>query len=226
MNRKKRMILIVLGGLLLLPAYFFWSNQNSKEMTFRQQLLKAFYPAFMWVTKLTGVNARFITHGPIVAPVSFDSLKAMQINGQSFDWSSLRGKKVLIVNTASDCGYTAQYAELQQLYERYGNQLIVLGFPSNEFKEQESGSAESISHFCQRNYGVTFPVMQKSSVSPGAQQHPVYQWLTKASANGWNDQAPSWNFSKYLIDQEGRLILYADPSVSPLDSRLLQLITD
>ena len=195
-------------------------------MTIRQQLLKTIYPVLMWFTRAGGVNARLVTHAPVSPPVSFETLRAVLSNGQSLDWETLQGKKVLIVNTASDCGYTAQYADLQQLQERYPDKLIVLGFPSNDFNQQEKGTDTAIHQFCQRNYGVTFPLMQKSSVLPGAQQHPVYQWLTKAAQNGWNDLSPSWNFSKYLIDEEGRLLLYADPSVSPLDSRLLQLIAD
>lgn len=221
---------ILLGGLLLLIVlpivYFFWVNQNSKDMTIRQQLLKAFYPALMWMTRVSGVNARFITHAPQKATIPFSSLSARLLNGQEFDWSTLQGKKVLLVNTASDCGYTAQYAELQALYERYKDRLMILAFPSNEFKEQEKGEATAIGQLCQVNYGVRFPVLQKTNVLPGIQQDPIYQWLTKATQNGWNDQVPSWNFSKYLVDEEGRLILYADPSVSPMDERLQQIIAD
>jgi glutathione peroxidase len=221
---------VLMGSLLALIAisilYFFWINQNSKDMTLRQQLLKAFYPALMWMTRASGVNARFITQSPQAAPVPFSSLSARLLNGQEFDWSSLQGKKVLIVNTASDCGYTAQYAELQALYERYQDRLVILAFPSNEFKEQEKGDAAAINNLCQVNYGVQFPVLQKTSVLPGEQQHPVYQWLTKAAQNGWNDQVPSWNFAKYLVDEKGQLLLYADPSVSPMDKRIQQLIAD
>jgi glutathione peroxidase len=221
---KKRLLILLL--LMAIPVvYFFWINQNSKDMTIRQQLLKAFYPALMWMTRVSGVNAKFITHAAQSAPVPFSSLQANLLNGKEFDWASLKGKKVLLVNTASDCGYTAQYAELQELYYRYRDRLVVLAFPSNDFKEQEKGDAEAINAICQVNYGVKFPVLQKSIVLPGATQHPVYQWLTKASQNGWNNQAPSWNFAKYLVDEEGRLILYADPSVSPMDTRLQELIT-
>lgn len=221
---------ILMGSLLVLVAiavlYFFWMNQNSKDMTIRQQLLKAFYPALMWMTRVSGVNARFITHAPQVAPVPFSSLSASLLNGQEFDWSTLQGKKVLVVNTASDCGYTAQYAELQELYARYQDRLVIVAFPSNEFKEQEKGDAAAIQNLCQVNYGVKFPVLQKTNVLPGASQHPVYQWLTKANQNGWNDQVPSWNFAKYLVDEKGQLLLYADPSVSPMDKRLQQMIAN
>lgn len=226
MKRRALVISVLLGVVLIPLVYFFWANQNSKDMTVRQKLLKTFYPAFMWATKIVGVNARFLLHDPVAAPVPFHSLEVLQIDGQPFDWKSLRGKKVLLVNTASDCGYTAQYAALQELSERYADRLVVLGFPSNDFKEQEKAANNSIHQFCQLNYGVQFPLMQKTAVLPGAQQHAVYQWLTQASQNGWNNKVPSWNFSKYLVDEEGRLILYADPSVSPMDSRLQQLIAN
>jgi glutathione peroxidase len=130
----------------------------------------------------------------------------------------------LIVNTASDCGYTAQYAELQSLYTQFGDRLIILGFPCNQFKEQEKGNEQDIASFCQVNYGVTFPLFQKADVKKGINQHPVYQWLTDPAKNGWNKQEPVWNFSKYLIDEEGRLTHYMDPSVSPLDPRLIKAI--
>ena len=223
--RKRNWLLTILAGIIiLLTSYFFWTNRNNKDMTIRQQLLKTFYPALMWLTRLSGVNARLITHAAVTPSVSFYSLQAQLLNSKEFDWSSLKGKKVLLVNTASDCGYTAQYAELQQLYEKFSDRLVILGFPSNEFKEQEKGSASSISSFCSVNYGVQFPILQKAVVLRGPLQHPVYQWLTSASQNGWNDQPPSWNFAKYLVDEEGRLILYADPSISPMDARIQQLI--
>lgn len=224
--KKKKPLLILFLLLIATPlVYFFWINQNSKDMTIRQQLLKAFYPALMWMTRVSGVNAKFITHASVSTPVPFASLGAQLLNGQRFDWSSLKGKKVLLVNTASDCGYTAQYAELQQLYDLHKDRLVILAFPSNDFKEQEKGDAAAISAICQVNYGVQFPVLQKTVVVPSEEQHPVYQWLTTPSQNGWNSQTPSWNFAKYLVDEEGQLLLYADPSVSPLDQRLQQLIT-
>jgi glutathione peroxidase len=137
---------------------------------------------------------------------------------------SLKGKKLLIVNTASDCGYTGQYAELQQLYEQYKNKLVILGFPSNDFKEQEKGSDEEIAQFCQVNYGVTFPLAKKSTVIPGPFQNPLFAWLSKKEENGWNDKGPSWNFSKYLLNEEGVLTHYFEPSVSPLSSEVVAAV--
>ena len=123
----------------------------------------------------------------------------------------------MIVNTASECGYTAQYAELQQLYTKYADQLTIIGFPSNDFKEQEKGTDDEIAAFCKVNFGVTFPLAKKSSVLKGLGQNEVFQWLTMKEMNGWNEQQPTWNFSKYLIDEKGRLTHYFDPSVVPTE---------
>jgi glutathione peroxidase len=193
-------------------------------MTIRQRLLKFVYPALMWVTRLGNKNTEIITHAAQEPPVSFYGLQAVSIEGKTIDWSSLRGKKVLLVNTASDCGYTAQYATLQTLQDRFADRLVIIGFPANDFKEQEKGDNASIASFCQRNYGVRFLLAQKTSVVPGALQDPVYRWLTDPAQNGWNRKAPSWNFSKYLVDEQGRLTHYFDPSVSPLDESVIQAL--
>lgn len=224
MKKPKQIIGLVFALTLIITVGFLWLNRNSNAMTVRQKLLQTVYPALMYFTRIGGVNASILTHQAMIPSVSFDSLRATLTHGEPFDWSTLRGKKVLIVNTASDCGYTAQYAELQQLAERYAGKLVVLGFPSNEFKEQEKGTNHSIQQFCQLHYGVKFPLMQKANVLPGPQQHEVYQWLTQSSKNAWNNQGPVWNFSKYLVDEQGRLILVAGPSVSPTDTRLLPFI--
>lgn len=147
---------------------------------------------------------------------SFYDLKVILNNGEKFPFSKLKGKKVLLVNTASDCGYTPQYTELQQLFKGNEQDLMVLGFPANDFKEQEKGSDEEIATFCQRNFGVSFPLVKKSTVVKGPGQNAVFQWLSDPEKNGWNDQAPVWNFSKYLVSEEGVLLQYYEPSVSPL----------
>jgi len=130
----------------------------------------------------------------------------------------------LLVNTASDCGYTDQYDELQKLYDEEKDRLVIIGFPSNDFKQQEKGTDEEIAAFCRINYGVRFPLVKKSSVLPGPEQHPVFQWLTDKSKNGWTSKKPSWNFSKYLVNEEGMLIGYFDPSVSPLNKKVREAI--
>nr|WP_214448603.1 glutathione peroxidase [Flavihumibacter rivuli] len=194
-------------------------------MTGRQRILKWFYPVIMKLSSLGGARDKVLKGKDIAPPVDFYSLRSQLGNGTGFDFSQLKGKKVLLVNTASDCGYTAQYESLQALQERFPNELVVLGFPANDFKEQEKGSDEEIATFCKVNFGVSFPLMKKSVVVNGGQQNPVFAWLSDPAQNGWNQQAPTWNFSKYLVNEQGRLLGYFDPGVSPLDDQIVQLIT-
>lgn len=197
----------------------------AQPLTARQKGLSIVYPFFMWVTKAFGLNAKVLRNSNNVQPVqSFYHLSVTLNNGTVISGESLRGKKILIVNTASDCGYTAQYSQLQQLHEKYNDRLVIIGFPANDFKEQEKGSDKDIAQFCQVNYGVTFPLAKKSSVVKGADQNKIYVWLSHRERNGWNDQAPKWNFSKYLIDENGALTHYFDASVSPLDEVVLTAI--
>jgi len=117
----------------------------------------------------------------------------------------LKGKKVMVVNTASKCGYTPQYEDLEKLYEQYQQKLVIIGFPANNFGNQEPGTALEIRQFCTENYNVTFPMMEKISVK-GKDMHPLYQWLTSKEKNGVLDSEVKWNFQKYLIDEEGKLV--------------------
>ncbi|MBN9298592.1 MAG: glutathione peroxidase [Filimonas sp.] len=193
-------------------------------MTGKQSFLKKLYPLLMKVTNLFGANNKVLDNNKHVAPPqSLYDLAATQNNGQAVALSNFKGKKILFVNTASNCGYTGQYAELQQLHERFP-QLVILGFPANDFKEQEKGSDAEIAEFCKVNYGVTFPIMQKSSVIRSAEQNKVFDWLSSAAKNGWNDQQPEWNFSKYLTDEQGNLLHYFGPSVSPLSKEITEAI--
>lgn len=200
-------------------------NRNSKNMTYRQKILKAVYPALMWWTKITRKNTKELS-GDKQPPVSFYSLKAQLNNGDTLDFNELKGKKVMLVNTASDCGFTNQYSDLQKLADEYKDKLIVLGFPANDFKEQEKGTDAEIASFCQKNYGVTFPLMKKSSVIKSNEQNPVYQWLTDSSKNGWNTKPPGWNFAKYIVNEKGVLTKYFGSSISPLDSDVLKAINE
>lgn len=193
-------------------------------MTIRQTILKWLYPLLMWGRKKSTGKKPLRNENKTAAPVSFYSLSAVLNNGQPFSFDSLRGKKVLLVNTASDCGYTGQYADLQKLYSLAQNALTIIAFPANDFKEQEKGSDAEIARFCSVNYGVEFPLTQKAVVVKSSVQHPVYQWLTNPSLNGWNSQAPTWNFSKYLVSEEGLLTHLFDPAVSPLDPVVLNAI--
>jgi glutathione peroxidase len=155
---------------------------------------------------------------------SFHDFKVEDLEGNTFDFSSLKGKKVIVVNTASKCGHTPQYGQLQKLYETYGDEeFTIIGFPANNFGEQEPGSNEEIALFCERNYGVTFPMMSKISVK-GDDKHPVYQWLTQKSKNGVLDSEVGWNFQKYLIDENGRLVKMYESKVKPDDEAIVAWI--
>jgi glutathione peroxidase len=135
----------------------------------------------------------------------FYNFKVKTLEGDQFDFSSLKGKKVMIVNTASQCGFTPQYKELEELYEKYKEELVIVGFPANNFGHQEPGTATEIREFCTKNYGVTFPLMEKISVK-GEDIHPLYKWLTTKDLNGVMDSEVKWNFQKYLIDENGKLV--------------------
>ncbi|MBG0859513.1 MAG: glutathione peroxidase [Bacteroidales bacterium] len=135
----------------------------------------------------------------------FYDFKVKTLEGDDFDLSALRGKKVMVVNTASKCGFTPQYEDLQDLYEKYQDKLVIIGFPANNFANQEPGTAAEIRQFCTKNYGVTFPMMEKISVK-GDDMHPLYKWLTSKEKNGVLDSEVKWNFQKYLIDENGKLV--------------------
>ncbi|MDR1672914.1 MAG: glutathione peroxidase [Bacteroidales bacterium] len=145
----------------------------------------------------------------------FYDLSFTSLSGETVQFSTFKGKNVLIVNTASKCGYTPQYAELQTLSEQYKDKLVVIGFPSNDFGKQEPGTNEEIAAFCQANYGVTFLMMEKSSVK-GDTKNTVYQWLTAKEKNGWNSDEPAWNFCKYLVDDKGKLKKFYLSKVKPI----------
>ena len=156
--------------------------------------------------------------------MSFYSLKAIANNGSIIDFNEFKNKKVLLVNTASACGYTPQYDDLQKLHEQYKNKLEVIGFPSNDFGEQEKASDEEIANFCKINFGVTFPLVKKSHVKKNAEQNEVFKWLTDKNKNGWNDQQPEWNFCKYLIDENGALLNYFAAGVQPFDKEIIDAL--
>lgn len=224
MKKLKRFSIVIILLVLAFAGYVETVNRNSNKMTYRQKILKATYPALMWWTKRRGINAKSIANENTTPPVSFYTLNAPLINGSEYDFTQLKGKKVLIVNTASNCGYTDQYDQLQQLHEKYKEKLVVLGFPSNDFKEQEKGTDEEIEQFCKVNYGVRFPLMKKSIVVKNEQQNSIFKWLTDPALNGWNRKQPSWNFGKYLINEAGMLTNYFDPSVSPLSEEVKKYI--
>ena len=155
---------------------------------------------------------------------SFYELKAITINGETFNFSDLKGEKLLIVNTASKCGFTSQYEELEKLYKEYGgDSFTILGFPANNFLKQEPGTDEEIKEFCKVNYGVTFQMMSKISVK-GDDMHPVYKWLTEKSKNEVMDSKVGWNFQKYMIDENGNLVGFAKPKEKPMSPKIINWI--
>ncbi|GGG47999.1 glutathione peroxidase [Bizionia arctica] len=150
---------------------------------------------------------------------SIYNISINSLTGEAIDFDKFRGKKILIVNTASECGFTGQYDGLQELYDRYKDKLVVIGVPCNQFGGQEPGTSTDIQTFCKQNYGVTFLMTEKVDVK-GDQQHPLYTWLTKKELNGVSNSSVKWNFQKYLIDEEGHLIDYYYSLTKPLSSKI------
>lgn len=153
------------------------------------------------------------------APKDVYNIKFKSIDGKEMSLAKFKGKKILIVNTASECGYTPQYKQLEALHKQYGEKLVVIGFPCNDFGGQEPGTAEEIESFCQKNYGVSFPLAEKVVIK-GKDRHPLYQWLMSKSMNGVKDADVKWNFTKFLLDENGQLIDVFPSSVSPLDEKI------
>ncbi|MBC8882847.1 glutathione peroxidase [Flavobacterium piscinae] len=152
---------------------------------------------------------------------SIYSFKVEDLEGKEFDFASLKGKKIMVVNTASKCGLTPQYKDLQALFEEYKDKgLVIIGFPANDFMKQEPGTNEEIGAFCQKNYGVTFPMMSKISVK-GKEMHPLYQFLTQKAQNGLQDSDVEWNFQKYLLNEKGELEKVISPRTSPKDKEII-----
>ncbi|MEO6637931.1 MAG: glutathione peroxidase [Ginsengibacter sp.] len=188
-------------------------------MAILKNLIASTYPIRMSISKLTGIGISVQENKNMIkAPVSFYSLKAVVNNGEEIIFEKYRGKKVILVNLASQCGFTPQYDELEQLHQQ-DKSIVLLGFPSNNFGGQEPGSDQEIAQFCRVNYGVTFPLFKKDEVV-GKDQQPIYQWLSDKNNNGWNDLAPKWNFYKYVVDENGTLSKIFSSSVAPLDMNL------
>jgi glutathione peroxidase len=194
-------------------------------MTIKQRIVKLIYPLLSRYSRKKGINMSIRKNENEIKPLlPFYSLKAISNNGSIIDFNEFKNKKVLLVNTASACGYTPQYDDLQKLHEQYKNKLAVIGFPSNDFGEQEKGSDEEIASFCKINFGVTFPLMKKSHVIKNAEQNEVFKWLTDKNKNGWNEQQPEWNFCKYLIDENGVLLDYFSAGVQPFDREVIDAL--
>lgn len=168
--------------------------------------------------------AALITSSGLFAQQSFYDFTVQTLEGESFSFSALKGKKVMVVNTASKCGFTPQYEQLEAIYKQYGgDDFEIIGFPANNFMRQEPGSADEIREFCTKNYGVTFPMMAKISVK-GDDMAPLYQWLTQKEKNGVEDSKVKWNFQKYLIDENGHLVKVISPKIKPDDEEIVSWI--
>ena len=155
---------------------------------------------------------------------SFYDIEVKTIDGEDFDLSTLKGKKLLVVNVASKCGLTPQYKQLEELYKEYKNQNFkVLAFPSSDFANQEYSDSQKISSFCQKNYGVTFPIFEKVSVK-GKSKHFIYQWLTEKNKNGKKNVSVLWNFQKFIIDENGQWVDYFLPTTSPKSKKIVKWI--
>jgi glutathione peroxidase len=155
---------------------------------------------------------------------SIHQFKVKDIDGKEFDFASLKGKKVMVVNTASKCGLTPQYEQLQQLYDEFKKEnFVIVGFPANNFAEQEPGTNQEIKTFCTKNYGVAFPMMEKISVK-GDDMAPLYKFLTQKSRNGLEDNEVKWNFQKYLLDEDGHLVDVIPSQIVPIDETIIDWI--
>lgn len=174
--------------------------------------------------KLTIILSLILISTVAFSQKSFYDFKVKDIDGKEFNLSSLKGKKVLVVNTASKCGFTPQYKELEAIYKLYGgDKFTIIGFPANNFGKQEPGTNQEIKEYCSNEFHVTFPMMSKISVK-GDDMAPLYKWLTSKSENGVKDSEVKWNFQKYLIDEKGKLVEVVDTKVKPDDDKIVNWI--
>ena len=195
-----------------------------KNETFKQKVLRKMYPLIRKIGKKGKNGTVLMNVQKILPPSSFYDLMVVLNNGNSHDFTEFKGKKVILVNTASNCGYTGQYSELQSLHERYRDTIEIIAFPANDFAGQEKSNDSEIAQFCQVNYGVTFPVAKKGIVIKKTEQQKIFKWLSDKTLNGWNEHAPDWNFGKYIINETGILTHYFGPSVSPLEEDFLKAL--
>lgn len=222
--KNKKSIMIIKIAIALGVLFTATLLMKKKGMSYQQSVMKTLYPLVMLGSRSSGKKEILINKEKTVPVISFYSLTLKDITGNDFNFASLKGKKVLIVNTASDCGFTGQYEALEQLHQKFKDNLVVIGFPSNDFKEQEKGDNETIAAFCKKNYGVSFPLMAKSIVLKKNHQNEVHKWLSDMTMNGWCHQEPAWNFCKYLINEEGILTHYFPMTIDPLSPEVIKAI--
>ncbi len=199
----KKVLLLSCGVLLL------WSCQNNAQSI-----------------TVTQTTENTTTMNTAIKAETIYQFKVKDLYGEEFDFATLKGKKILIVNTASECGLTPQYKDLEAIFKKYKDKnFVIVGFPANNFGAQEPGSNEEIAKFCEMNYGVTFPMMSKVSVK-GDDKNEVYQFLTQKSKNGLQDSEVEWNFQKYLINEQGQLVKVLSPRVLPTDADIVGWINE
>jgi len=179
--------------------------------------------ALVAVSLITSFAATSKKTNKTTGATSVYDFKLKTLDGQETSLAKYKGKKLLLVNVASQCGYTPQYKNLEALYKQYGSKVIVIGFPANNFGQQEPGTAAEIKEFCAKNYGVSFPMMEKISVK-GNDAHPLYKYLSNKSENGVCGDEPSWNFCKYLIDENGKVVKFFPSKVDPLSPEITSLL--
>ncbi len=176
--------------------------------------LVALIPSLLTFSACFNQNNMVQNTGKATPSTSVYDIPLTRIDGEATDLKAYKGKKIVLLNVASKCGYTPQYADWEAFHREHGENVVVLGFPANNFMGQEPGTNEEIATFCERNYGVSFPMFEKLSVK-GSDQHPLYGWLTDPAQNGWNEKGPSWNFCKYVIDEQGKLTHFFASGVKP-----------
>lgn len=179
-------------------------------MAWPKYIRDLFYPILKKMTKQDILS----NDAGMQPSTSIYSIPVKKIDGTVSTLEEFKGKRMLIVNTASECGYTGQYAHMEEVYQKKKEELVILAFPSNDFGAQEPDSDEMIAQFCEKNYHVTFPLYAKIDIK-GENIHPLYKWLSDSSLNGWNNQKPTWNFSKYLVDEKGVLLHYFNAGTEP-----------
>jgi glutathione peroxidase len=183
-------------------------------------LIMGIFSAFLGLLGCKTINSRPENLMTKPGEKTLFDFTAKSIDGQDVNLSVYKGKKILIVNVASECGYTPQYKGLEELYEKFKDKLVILGFPANNFGAQEPGTNDEIKKFCENEYKVTFPMFSKISVI-GDERNEIYKWLTTKELNGWNDKAPTWNFCKYLVDENGKLSKFYSFRVEPLSEEIV-----
>lgn len=174
------------------------------------------------------ISAYLLSNGFVKEDISLRSnsiyqFKVPALNGTEINFADFKGKKIMVVNTASKCGLTPQYEGLEKLYQKYRDKLVIVGFPSNDFLFQEPGTSKEIAEFCRLNYGVSFPMAAKIKVK-GRNQAPIYQWLTNKKLNGKENSSVTWNFQKYILDENGELIKHFSPKTVPGDPEIIKVI--